>query len=341
MPTTATASPLRGLFHRLKRVGYDDVFLRHAVLPDWWDDSLAHNPASLAQMQLRIAQRLSLPLGDLVDVSKALSLPDVSAIRLKRAKRGTEREDLAPGMVAARNAVRMVMPHLQNLSPLPANLTAVALRKWVLERNPTVDLGGLLDACWSHGIAVFHYGPLPAAAKKFAGMASYEGDRPVVVLASGHDEPARLAFHLAHEVSHVIRGHVKPGGAILCEASFEGATEDKDEEVADGDALELLTGQRDPKIAPRPGMDGSKLAAAALSQQKRSSIHAGTLALIYGKTANRMGVAVNALKLMNMNTGGREIIAGALARRLPRQDAVELPGSVAELLPLFGINCLA
>lgn len=345
MPVTAPASPLPGLLRRLKKVGYDAPFLRRAVLPDWWDDSLAQNPASWAQIQLRIAQRLSLPLCDLVDVSKALSLPDVSSIRLKRAKAGTAREDLAAGMVAARNAVRLVVPNLQHLSPLPANLTAAALRKWVLERNSTVDLGGLLEACWAHGIAVFHFAPLPTEAKKFAGMAYYEGDRPVIVLASGYDEPARLAFHLAHEVAHVIRGHVKPGGAILCEASFDGANEDEDEREADGDALELLTGRRNPQLNPIYGLTAPKLKAEALREGKRSGIHAGTLALIYGKTAKRMPVAVNALKLMNMNAGARAIIAGALGRRLYGNDAAaaaaELPGAVVELLPLFGLDCPA
>lgn len=345
MPASAPASPLPGLFRRLKRAGYDDQFLRRAVLPDWWDDSLADNPAAWAQIQLRIAQRLSLPLADILDLSKALARPDVSGIRLKRAKAGTAREDVAPGMVAARNAVRLVVPYLRDLPAMPANLTAAGLRKWILERNPTVDLGGLLDASWTHGIAVVHFAPLPTEAKKFAGMAYYEGDRPVIVLASGYDEPARLAFHLAHEVAHVIRGHVKPGGQILCEASFDGANEDREEREADGDALELLTGHPNPVLKPIYGLTAPKLKAESLREEKRSGIHAGTLALIYGKTAKRMPVAVKALALMNMNTGARKIIAGALGRRLMGDDgqaaAEELPGAVAELLPLFGLECPA
>jgi hypothetical protein len=332
-----------GLFRRLKRIGYDGPFLRSAILPDWWEDSLADNPVTLAQIQLRIAHRLGLPLADILNPSKDLSLQDLSEVRLKRAKSGTARKDVTPGMVAARNTVRIALPFLRRLPPLPANLTPLTLRKWVLGRNSTVDLAGLLEACWAHGIAVFHYSPLPTASKKFAGMAYYEADRPVIVLASGYDEPARLTFHLAHEVAHVIRGHVQPGGPVLCDANFDGTTEDREETEADKDALELLTGKRDPILNAVFGLTAAKLVTAVRSEEHRSHIHPGTLALIYGKTARRMPVAVNALKLMNMGSGARRVIAAALERHLPKEDAAtaELPGVVREILPLFGLECPA
>jgi len=338
MPTASSKSPLAGLFRRLKKVGYDQPFLRLAVLPDWWDDQLADNATAWAQMQLRVAQRLSLPLADLMDAAKPLSIAGTGKFRLKRAKTATQRAVVAPGMIAAHNAVHLVAPHLPEMPDLPANLTAAGLRQWVLNRNSTVDLGGLVEAGWIHGIAFFHFSPLPT--RKFAGMAYYEGDRPVVVLASGHDEPPRLAFHLAHEIGHVIRGHVKPGGPILAEASFDSAGEDQDEREADMDALELLTGRKDHQLGPLYGMTALKLANESCREEQRSGIHAGTLALIYGKSAKRMPVAVNALKLMNMGSGARAIIAGALGRRLrgKTDDADELSGAVVELLPLFALH---
>jgi hypothetical protein len=332
------------LYRRLKQIGYDQAFVRRVVLPDWWDDSLAEDPTSRLQAELRVAQRLSLPLADVTNPNKAFQIPDVATIRLKRAKAGTDRADIAPGLIAARNAVALVLPHLQGVPPLPANLTVAALRKWILARNATVDLGGLLEACWGHGIAVFHFSPLPTAAKKFAGMAYYEGNRPVIVLASGYDSPPRQAFYLAHEIGHILRGHVQPGGEMLADSDLDSKTEDRQEREADGDAMELLTDSRNPAFKLIPFMTGERLRDAALAYEKQNKIHAGTVALIYGKTAERMPVAMRALKLMNMDTGARSIEADALRRRLFQASndfhpLAELPGAVTEMLPIFGVEC--
>lgn len=342
MPATVPLMP--SLLRRLKSIGYDEAFVRRVVLPDWWDDALADDPTSRVQIEMRVAQRLSLPLADVTDPHKALHLPKAAAICLKRAKAGTERANILPGLIAARNAVRLVLPHLRDVPPLPANLTVSDLRRWILERRATVDLSGLVEACWAHGIAVFHFAPLPALAKKFAGMAYYEGNRPVIVLASGYDAPPRLAFYLAHEISHVLRGHVKPGGEMLADSDLDSSTEDKQEREADGDALELVTGQRTPGFKSKYGLTAPKLRAAAERHGEENSIHAGTVALVYGKTARRMPVAIAALKLMNMDTGARAIMAEGLQRRLvtggkDMHPFSELSGAVVEMLPVFGVEC--
>jgi hypothetical protein len=91
-------------------------------------------------------------------------------------------------------------------------------------------------------------------------------------------------------------------------------------------------------------MTGERLRDAALAYEKQNKIHAGTVALIYGKTAERMPVAMRALKLMNMDTGARSIEADALRRRLFQASndfhpLAELPGAVTEMLPIFGVEC--
>jgi len=334
------------LFRRLKTVGYDEAFLRRVVLPDWWDDSLAANPVNRAQVELHVAQRLGLPLSDLTNSSRALELPGTKDIRLKRAKPGADRADVAPGMIVARNLVALVLPHLRNVPPLPAKLTAGAFRQSILARRQNVDLAGLLEACWTHGIAVFHFAPLPSSSKKFAGMAYFEGTRPVVVLATGYDAPPRLAFYLAHEVGHILRGHVGPGGGILADSDLDGGTEDKQEKEADADALEILTDRRNPAFERIYGLTAEKLRVCARRFEEQHGVHAGTVALIYGKTASRMPVAAKALALMNMDAGARAIVAEALRRRLLNpiegsDPSSELPGTVLEVLPVFGVNCLA
>ena len=205
------------------------------------------------------------------------------------------------------------------------------------------DLPALLDAAWMHGIAVFHFSPVPSAAKFFAGMAYYEGKRPAVILATGYDALPRVAFHLAHEIAHILRGHVTPGGGMLADGDFERSTEDADERMADGDALELLTAERTPKLSTACSLRAPALAKYARDYERRSPVHAGTVALIHGKTKDRMPVAAAALKLMGMDTGARRMIAEAARRRLFAGEAgldpaAGVPAEVLEVLPVIGVE---
>lgn len=339
MPSATSLAPL---YRRLKTVGFDRGFLQRAVLPDWWDDSLAANAATRSQIELHLAQRLGVPLAELRDASQPLTLPGTHDVRLKRATSEAKREDIAPGMIVARRTVGIVLPHLRDVPALPAHLAVGDLRTWILARHRVVDLPALLDAAWAHGIAVFHFAPLPAAAKKFAGMAYYEGKRPVVILATGYDAPPRVAFYLAHEIAHILRGHVTPGGKMLADADFEKGKEDDEERDADGDALELLTGKRSLNAQPIFGMTASKLVTDAREYERTHRVHAGTVALIYGKTAGRMPVATAALNQMNMGTGARRLIADALRRRLFAEEAgldpaAGVPAEVLEVLPVIGV----
>ena len=65
------------------------------------------------------------------------------------------------------------------------------------------------------------------------------------------------------------------------------------------------------------------------------------MALIYGKTAGRMPVAAGALKLMNMDSGARRLIADAMRRRIASEEAgldpaTAVPADVLEVLPVLG-----
>jgi hypothetical protein len=55
------------LYHQLTHLVYEQAFVRRVVLPGWRDDSMADDPTSRVQAELRVAQRLSLPLADVTD----------------------------------------------------------------------------------------------------------------------------------------------------------------------------------------------------------------------------------------------------------------------------------
>ncbi len=330
------------LYRRLKQIGFDRPFVRRAILPDWWDDKLAEDASLRMQMHLRIARRLGLPMKDVADSTKTLALPEVNSVRLKRARQGSDRDAIAPGIVVARRTVALAISQLHGFPVFPAHLSAAALRSSILKSYPVVDFAGLVKAAWAHGIAVFHFKEWPLEAKKFAGMAYYEGNVPVVVIASGYDAPPRLAFYLAHEIGHILRGHVKPDGKVLVDGDLDSTREDVEEREADEDALAILCGEKLPPLPQGAGMTPPKLKTWSRLAEGNHTIHAGTAALIFGRERKHMPLANMVLKALNMDTGGHAIIAAETRRHLLPEDGSvevrELSPSLREVLPLLGIS---
>jgi Zn-dependent peptidase ImmA (M78 family) len=328
------------LYRRLKSVGYDRGFVRRVILPDWWDDALADDPSMLLQIQLRVARRLGVPLKVVADANGPLALPETKTVRLKRAKEGSCRDDIAPGIVIARHTVALAVAELRDIPPFPAQLTAADLRAFILKTYPVVDFAGLVKAAWAHGIAVFHFREWPRGAKKFAGMAYYEGKTPVIVIASGYDMPPKLAFYLAHELGHILRGHVKPDGKVLVDGDLESEREDVEEIEADNEALAILCGTK--ALGTSLGKQTpASLRVWAKKIEARDQIHAGTAVLSYGRAQKQNPMAMMVLKGLQMDTGAHAIIAAEMRRQLlpdkGATDARDLPVALREILPLLGV----
>ena len=50
------------LYSRLGSVGFPRKYLREIVLPSWWDDEIAHNPAGYTEGLLLLSRNLDLDL---------------------------------------------------------------------------------------------------------------------------------------------------------------------------------------------------------------------------------------------------------------------------------------
>jgi transcriptional regulator with XRE-family HTH domain len=87
---------------------------------------------------------------------------------------------------------------------------AETVRREASGPNGDPTLGSLLEWAWDHGIVV-----VPMPGRDFAGAAWYVGDRPVIVLNVRPEYVAYWRFVLAHEIGHLVRGHVLPGGSGL------------------------------------------------------------------------------------------------------------------------------
>ncbi|NOT01773.1 MAG: ImmA/IrrE family metallo-endopeptidase [Phycisphaerales bacterium] len=310
------------LYARLKDVGFDRRFVQDCVLPDWWSDDMASVPANRAIAELAIARHFGFRVADLRDRSRSLVPPRCGNIRLKRSVRTTE-EQVAGTVAIARRAAELVAESAVDLPAFDGPALASAVRAAILRNHAYVDLASLLTYCWSHGIAIMHLVRIPNSSKKIDGLATYCGDRPVIVLASGRNSPPWIAFHLAHELGHIMREHVRKGGDMLVDQDLKKPDKDQQEQEADGYACELLTGESTPGFEVQYGLTGAELAQAALKYGESHRISPGTVVLIYGRSADRFPAAQIALNFLGQEAGAHEQIAGALRRVLPAGDLPE------------------
>lgn len=322
------------IYRRLGAKGFDRDFVQDFVLPDWWEDALAAVPANRALAEGYLSRDLGFAIAELREASSELSMSFASGPRFKRYKNEIDERALAAAQVAQR-AAKLVSTQLRDLPPYEAGLDGRAVRKRILEKRPYVNLESLLDFCWNQGVIVFYLATIPKRSKPFSGMAMFCGERPVIVLGSKRDSPAWTSFHLAHELAHILEGHVRPGQQPLADGDLpaERSEVDEQEDVADQVACEILTETRDPK-PPLKNWNAEMLARSASTIGPRHSVDPGIYALIYGKVNNRWGVAQNALKLTGTDSGAHVLVRQALTRRLG--DA-ELPESAERFLNILAL----
>jgi len=137
-----------------------------------------------------------------------------------------------------------------------------------------------------------------------------------VLLAEKKDAPAWLAFHLAHELGHLMCGHVTPGSALLPDENLERIINDDNENEADAFANELLTGDRAPSLKAVYGMTAGRLVKAVRLYAPSKRIDPAVFALVYGHNADRMPVAVKALSIMQQDSGARSQIRRFLSQHI-------------------------
>ena len=184
---------MQDLYDRLKKIGFDTDFLQRAVLPDWWEDSLATVPANRALAEMAIAQHLGLAIAQLRDPAGHLALTNIPNARLKK-KKNTDASEVAGAIVVGKHAAELTARNLSAMPKFNGCFVASKVRKLILKTSGEVNLTSLVDFCWGHGIAVMHLKCLPKGTKKVDGMALFCGDVPCIVLASAKDSPPGWRF---------------------------------------------------------------------------------------------------------------------------------------------------
>jgi hypothetical protein len=198
---------------------------------------------------------------------------------------------------------RSVASILIAASPEPAldiaGASAAELREQLLRPDrPYVTLGDVLTACWTAGVAVAHLRVFPWERKRMAAMALGIGGRSAILLGKDSSYPAPIAFFLAHELGHVALGHVSANDTVIDLGDELAPSSDGEEQAADEFALELLTGQKRPRVVAQDptAASGRELARVALASGSALAIEPGMLAQCFGYSTGNWQTANAALR---------------------------------------------
>ena len=278
----------------LSKAGYSASLLDAALLPDWArDDSSGeddHLPLRRA-LTNRLGIRDNAIQGERID----FVWNDDALFKTLGKADPIERLILASFSAATARLVEGLVT-----TPIPDRWpSAQELRTAILTSRPWVDLSGLLSASWALGIPVLHLRLFPLSRKAMHAVAAQGEERTVIMLGRDARYPAPIAFTLAHELGHVMLGHLGRHGARI-ELDDEDAFRDSPLEAeANRFALELLTGSAHPVIEPgRKRFNSRMLAQAVLAAAGPNRIEPGTLALVTGHQTGQWAQANAALELI-------------------------------------------
>ena len=67
------------LMERMEKAGFDEAFVRRAILPDWWSEECDRNADLLPDFEFKVARFLRMPLAEVRDPAVALRIPELGA----------------------------------------------------------------------------------------------------------------------------------------------------------------------------------------------------------------------------------------------------------------------
>jgi len=288
------------LTDELRRAGISKAAIE-AAWPSWWDDTLAESPSGRAELRFALARRLGLRSQPLLGERVEFVWNDEARFKHLAAEDEAARAAMTSfGMAIGKSLLQSVAE-----GPAMGAIDAERLRDALLARRPYADLGGLISTCWALGIPVIHLRVFPLEAKRMHAMVVHSNGRFAILL--GHDArfPAQLAFTLAHELAHIMLGHLAGAPALVdVEDPAMAAERDGQEREADEYALTVLTGSPDPTIETNvDDFNAPTLAQAVRVAAPVYRIEPGTLALCLAYRRQTWPVAMAALNRLYPDAG--------------------------------------
>lgn len=279
MRQTQTKMQMADLYARLATIGFPKKFVQQKILPDWWTDEVDETPGVLTEGALYISRRLNLDMQSLLDCQSTLESNSSCQPKFKLKAGTNNRQLIIPHLISARIAEMVAYACNKPYQPLD-RVSVSAIRQDILARQNSVNLQGFLEYCWGRGIPVIHFDEFPPKVHKFDGMVGYFCDRPVILLSLKAMSPSRLLFIAAHELGHILKGHLNQEKLLIDEKiSLESI--DTEEVEANEVAGELLLGAADRNYYSSQDYTSKQLANYAQEISSCDRVDAGVVARNY------------------------------------------------------------
>lgn len=287
----------KALRTELSRAGIANAAV-DAAWPQWWSSEAESSLSATAELTFTLARRLGLAPQDLLDGEARFTWRDETKFKRLTAAASAEEEAMSSfGCAVARTAVAGAAT-----GGSTAMYTANDIRDAVLQGASFVHADALLAFAWGVGIPVLQLRIFPLAQKRMHAMTAAVGGRAAVLLARNSSYLAPVTFTLAHEIGHVMLGHLIGAMAVVDFEDPVMSREPGDDEEAEADrfALELLTGQPEPVVLTNfERFSASQLADAVARQGPGLGIEPGVLAMCAGHSTKQWNKVYGSLKIID------------------------------------------
>ncbi|TAK90338.1 MAG: ImmA/IrrE family metallo-endopeptidase [Burkholderiaceae bacterium] len=217
------------------------------LLPSWWEPAMEEQADGVIELAMHISRRLSLELSSLM-AGHLVPKGAVANIAYKHRADADAGRLVAASYIASSLAQAITAALPTPFAELPADAASFRALAKKINGGGFLNFDALLQLCWTHGIPVIPLPHLPVGVQKMDGAALALQDRPAIVLAKRKSSKAWLSFILAHEIGHIVLGHITPGTTIidvsLQDASTYATDTDADRQEAEADqfAMAVLGG---------------------------------------------------------------------------------------------------
>jgi len=320
---------LNDIYTKLNHIGYAEKFIRKSVLPEWWDDRDSDDPTDIMRFTTIVSRNLGLDLHSLMDKRQTVKPNSKLTGKFKMARNLEASEVINAQIIASSVAKYIVRACKCDYKGTPE--TGKVVNDTILSKYHHVELMNLVDYCWSIGIPVIYIKGFDKKYSNMDGMALYVEGRPAIILNKHKQkkEPWYL-FTLAHELAHIIAGHVNEETTAIVDNLYHDADKIQSDEEFDANdiATEIITGNRYKSFHQyRRVLTAEKLANFANSVCEIEEVSPGFVVLNYAKVMtskqfNAYPTAQKALGIMDVKEIDPSLLSSILYSNI---DTEEIP----------------
>jgi hypothetical protein len=269
------------IYANLKEKGLSSGYVDTVIMPSWWKSLTSITPSDFINLAHSLSRRLSLDVQSILKLDMPHEFPPIPNPTFKKNK-NTEIEQLRLASYLNWRVVEIVGSAIRE-AYIPMPNTSFQIREEILAKYSSITLQTLIKYCWEHYLPVVHFNKFPKNTCKPDGIASNFSDRPVIVIGSAQKASSKLLFIVAHELGHIVLGHVKDG--MLLDENLRKQERDDEENQADRFAIELLFGRTEPYKWDKK-LDLSRLQRMSQDFSKQDRVAQGAVLLNYAYQTN-------------------------------------------------------